>query len=167
MIRIIALLFLVFGASVAHADELPKLVQNGEHTCQISKEYKFRKCRVIEEGKVQILSLYEEGHLLQLEGIIHPTDFIGKKQQVFVEAWTNEDRPYICSTKDPQGLAECKAQRMIINLKKSGNTWKGSFPIKHYWDRYVGEGAERRPEGYVVTVEEISFTLKLDPAPKK
>ncbi len=167
MIRNFLFLFVALTASTAHAQDTPKLVENGEHTCQISKEYKFRKCRVVDEGKVQILSLYEEGHLLQFEGIIHPTDFIGKKKQVFVEAWTNEDRPYICGTTDAQGLAECKAQRVIINLKKQGNTWKGSFPIKHYWDRYVGEGSERRAEGYVVTVEKISFTLKLAPAPKK
>lgn len=151
---------LVLVASTASADDLPKLLKSGEYTCQVSKEYKFRKCRVVDEGQYQVLSLYEPGHLLQLEGIIYPSDFVGKTKQIFVEA-TIGPEPYICNVKDPAAAEACKSQKVVIALEKKGNVWVGSFPLKHYWDSWSGEGKERHVSGFVTTIEPLSFKLKL------
>ena len=126
-------LAILFFSTHAAADDLPRLVPDGEHMCKVSKEYKFRKCRVVRQGDAQILSLYEPGHLLQLEGEIHPNDFIGKKAQVYFEAKIKDDKPYICDAADQLAQQECKNQTVMVLLKKKGNAWVGTFPVKHYW----------------------------------
>lgn len=148
------------------SDDLPKPIPTGEFTCRVSSEYKFRKCRVTDEGKYRHLDLYEEGHLLQLQGQLYPSDFVGKSKIVYFEARLNEDNPYICTVSDPAAREACKAQTVLIPLQKKGNTWTGTFGAKHYWDDYVGDGAQRRKSGYVVTIEPLTFTLKLNAAAK-
>lgn len=159
MLPLIALLVLV--STSGQAEDLPKLLKSGNYTCQISKEYKFRKCTVVDEGKYQVLSLRGEKHLLELEGTIYPSDFVGKSKEVFVEARLTDAKPYICSVKDPALNAECRAQKVIITMKKKGKTWVGSFPIKHYWDAYEGVGDARHVSGHTITMESLSFKLKL------
>jgi len=158
---ILPLIGLAALASTVHAEDLPKLLKSGEYTCQISKEYQFRKCTVVDEGKYQVLSLRGEKHLVELEGVIYPSDFVGKTKQVFVEAKMVEDLPYICNVKDPAIKAECKAQKVIVTMEKKGKMWVGSFPLKHYWDAYEGDGDARHISGHTVTIEPLSFKLKL------
>lgn len=152
---------LLMLSATGQANDLPKLVTAGEYTCQVSKEYKFRKCRVVDEGKYQVIDLYEEGHLLNLRGVIYPSDFVGKTKQVFAEVSITNERPYICTTKDEAVNAECRAQKIVIPLQKKGNMWVGTFPLKYYWDDYAGEGADRKVVGHVVTIEPLTFKLKL------
>ncbi len=161
MNKMLPLFALLAVATTAQAEDLPKLLKAGEYTCQISKEYKFRKCTVVDEGQYQVLSLRGEKHLLELEGVMYPSDFVGKTKQVFVEASITEDQPYICGVKDPAANAECKAQKVIITMQKKGKMWVGSFPLKHYWNAYEGEGEARHISGHTVTIEPLSFKLKL------
>jgi len=161
MKRFVLALILTCLATHANASDGPRLLQNGDYTCKVSKEYKMRPCKVFDEGKVQMLSLRGVEHLLQLEGRIFPNDFVGKSNTIFVEAIATEDKPYLCTVSDPAAFQACKSQRVMITLKKKGNLWVGSFPIKHYWDAYVGEGSDRRVEGHTITVEELSFALQI------
>lgn len=147
-------------SSSAVSGDLPKLIKDGAYKCQVSKEYKFRGCKVTTEGDNQFIELTEDGHLLMMRGPIFPTDHMGKKKTVFVEASLTGDQPYICGVKDSAAQAECKNQKVMIRLDKKGKVWQGSFALKHYWDKWGGEGAGRTVVGTQVTVETISFKLK-------
>lgn len=150
---------LAFSSSASSGD-VPELVKDGTYKCQISKEYKFRGCKVTTEGDQQFLELTEEGHLLLIRGPIFPTDHLGKKKTVFIEASLTGARPYICGVKDAAAQAECKNQKVMIRLDKKGKVWQGSFALKHYWDKWGGQGASRAVIGTEVTVETLSFKLK-------
>lgn len=90
---------------------------------------------------------------------------MGKENTIFIEARLKEARPYICgSVSNPEVHRECVNQPLMIVLKRRGQTWSGSFPIKHYWDKYAGEGEDRRVVGTQITATELSFTLKPAPA---
>lgn len=147
-------------AGDASAKKPAPLIGNGEHLCKVSKEYKLRKCRVVQEGDGQVLSVYDEGHLLQLEGVLYRNDFVGKSKKVFFEAKITGDQPYNCNVRDAAAAKACRAQVVMVSLEKKGGVFVGSFPLKMYWDRWVGDGEQRRIDGFEVTVEDISFTLK-------
>mgnify|MGYP005817380833 CR=1 FL=1 len=150
----------VLFATNAVGDGLPKLIKEGDYKCKVSKEYKMRSCKVVEENGQQHLVVDTKGHLLLLKGPIYPADHVGKVKEVHVEASLLEDKPYICTTRSAAANEECKSQKVMITLKKKGSSWVGSFVLKHYWDKWAGEGADRKVVGHEITAETISFTLK-------
>ncbi|MBA2662876.1 MAG: hypothetical protein H0U74_11305 [Bradymonadaceae bacterium] len=151
-------------ATIAQSDDVPRLLEDGDYQCRISNEYRFRGCTVVSEGDEQSLTVDIEGHLLLLVGRIH-APYNNDDKKLFVEARLKEAKPYVCSTSDPAAQKECAAQPLMIVLKPRGEIWSGSFPIKHYWNKYAGEGAERQVVGTTITVTELSFTLR--PVAKK
>lgn len=135
----------------------------GDYSCKVSREYKMRDCAVEMRSGKKHLVLKVEGHLLLMDGeILENYEYKeNKRGDKYVEARLTGERPYVCSTKDAAGAEECKGQRVMISLKKKGkDTWKGDFLVKHYMDRWVGEGEARKISGYDVSVTRIEFTMK-------
>ncbi len=164
---ILVLIFLSLLPTSALADDLPRLLPEGTHKCKVSKEYKLRECKVIKDGSEYILN-FSGQHLLRFIGPIHPADFVAKDKRVFVEATIQDEQPFMCKVKDAAAMKACKEQTVMIELKRKSSTrWVGSVPVKYYWDKYVGEGNERRVEGYVITVETFVVELRVQKKSKK
>jgi hypothetical protein len=161
------MLLILSFPSFAHAD-LPQLLPEGTHKCKVSKEYKLRECKVTKDGPEYILNFNAPGHLLRFVGHVHPADFTGKDKRVFVEARIQDEQPFMCKVKDSTAMKACKEQTVMIELKRKSSTrWVGSVPVKYYWDKYVGEGKDRRVDGHVITVETFLVELRVGKPEKK
>jgi len=157
----LSILLVLGAASVAIGGSLKTPLKPGNYKCKVSKEYKPRACAVKEGEMYDELVLEAEGHLLLMRGEVVPTyNYSKRKTQVYIEARLTGDRPYLCSAKDLAGMEECKNQTILIELNKKGKVWTGSYLVTHYMDHYVGEGDERRIEGYDKSVDRLVFQLK-------
>lgn len=150
----------VLGAQAAVAGDAPTPLADGAYKCQISKEYKFRKCEVRTEGNVQTLKLTEEGHLLMLSGPVYASYTYKDKKNIFAEVSLTGDKPYICGVKDEAAREACKAQKPIIHLQKKGSAWVGEMIVKHYMDTWAGQGKARAISGYEIKAEPLRVTIK-------
>ena len=139
----------------------------------MSREYKLRDCTVERDAEGRTFLEFAEGNLLGMRGVV--TDTGGALE---FEGFLTEAQPFGCSScqerciTDPsscacdplpaEAIVECLAQPLRFTLRPSPKgSYHGVLAYRVYYNDYVGEGSERRPEGF--TFREESFAIDLVP----
>lgn len=120
------------------------VMESGEYSCKISKEYKMRDCKVSVVDGVATLSI--PTGLVAIHGEVHQID--KQKNKAYFYGKLSDARPFgcyscnekcaanpeTCMCKDiaPEHSETCAAQRVGFVLTKKGKTWTGKLPLQHY-----------------------------------
>ena len=142
-------------------------VPAGDYQCKISKEYKFRPCKVVDDGNAS--KLVFSGGLFGISATIRAAG----KGWIHLEGAMTDKRGYPCTScqekcsKNPgscgctetpaEGTKECQAQTLGALLKKKGKSWKGVLPYKSY----RAEVKNGKPTGkWLIEIERADIIIK-------
>jgi hypothetical protein len=149
----------------------PARLAPGAYSCRVSREYRLRGCTVERDAAGHTLLEFAAGNLLGMRGVV--TD---AGSALEFEGWLTEEQPFGCShcadrcVEEPASCAcdelpeaavmECVAQPLRVTLHPNGpGRFRGRLTYRIYYNEYVGEGAARRPEGFVAKEEQFEIDL--------
>ncbi len=149
----------------------PTRVKPGKYACKISREYKLRDCVVETSPEGHTLLEVLPGNLLGLRGVLWD-----EGSAVHFEGWPTEEQPFgctscqdrcvaypgtcVCQPLPPEAIRECIAQPVTFVLRGTTRL-TGTLTHGVYFNAYVGEGAQRHPEGFEVKPEKLEVVIEL------
>ncbi|HEY6556109.1 MAG TPA: hypothetical protein VI072_02510 [Polyangiaceae bacterium] len=154
----------------------------GAYLCKVSREYRLRDCTVERDAEGRTLLDFSPGNLLGMRGVVSDA-----KQGLEFEGWLTDNEPFGCTSCQerciaqpdtcacdplpPEAVVECLKQPLRMTLRPSGaGRYRATLRYKVYFNEYVGDGPNRRPEGYEAKEEKLEVELvrkaNEDAAPK-
>ena len=143
----------------------------GAYLCKVSREYRLRDCSVERDAEGRTILEFSSGNLLAMRGVVSDAP-----NGIDFEGWLVDEQPFGCSSCQerciahpgtcacdplpPDAVVECLKQPLHVSLRALGaGQYRGVLRYRVYYNQYVGEGANRRPEGYEAKEEALEVEL--------